>query len=200
MSENEYLDKSEFRSFDHCSSYKMYNIGYRGRAWLHANGEKAKLSGFLANCDTAHIKKILSANQCMVKLGLLLEYRYDTCKIITDNSYGGTDNIFRAYGFARNDESAIIIETVRKEKNYIEKFIVKYERMLKTLNCKNVNLRVSKLDIIYVAEDKDMMIELMEEIIKMKGICEMNVWFTYDRILMESHSNKLYAINMDKVV
>ena len=112
--------------------------------------------------------------------------------MISDNVYG--DNTFRAYGFACNDRAAIVIDAVRREKNYIEKFINKHKRILKTLDCENVDVTGKDVEIIYIMEDREMMSELASLLAEIKVIGKINIWVAYDAVLLEKHNNKLYSI------
>ena len=193
--ENEYLERNQFVTKDGHSSYSVYSLGFRGKSWLRISGVPIKCSSVMATRDTESIKKILASNQCAIELGILMDYKYQSYGLIKDMPKCTYHNI-RMLGVAKKNEDFIYIEPIRFHKDYQKEILIKLEsivelRKVSVNKCLDCNIRL-----IYVAEDYEMMMDIMKILSFSNYKNQEWIFFTYDRKLVEDTDNKVFRLSM----
>ena len=149
----------------------------------------------MATRDTESIKKILASNQCAIELGIFMDYKYQSYGPIKDMAKHTFYNI-RMLGVAQKNEDFIYIEPVRYHKDYQKEILIRLEsivelRKTSVNKCLDCNIRL-----IYVAEDYEMMMDIMKILSFSNYKNQEWIFFTYDRKLVEDTDNKVFRLSM----
>jgi len=200
LSQNDFLKKYQFKLVGDekgVSSYKYYSIGFKGKAFLYNECNiYAKKMGYMEQCTVSEVKKVLSANQVIIELGLANEMDVSVVKMVVDEGFHlfNNKNLFRAIGYCESENKINIIEPVRSVLTYEKDLIEKLKRIERTLECDKCNIDIKKdITIIIVAENYSKMRYIM-------SWCEdkyknFRMLFTYDTLFISSSKHKFFSVS-----
>lgn len=190
---NGYLVKKQFLTNpEKKSGYYIYFLGWRGKEYLYSKGKTVRLQGYMNQCGTVRLKKILAANQLMIKMfdASVFENAHTGQMIVCGIPNTPTNHLFRSYGFL-NDENigTYIFEPVRNENQLVEELIEKLKRIDYVLrNPKKCNqMLVTVPTVVIVAESRAQMDNLMmeEKLKKYNNKTTFELAFSYDRAAVD---------------
>lgn len=194
LSENRYLDRLEFTCDGEKLVFRVYRVGRKGRGWLSANDIRIRLNQYVEQCSAVQVKKILSANQAVIMLGEIDELNSTVAaQIIRYNKTKkrSTKYIFRAYGYLEQKLRSLIVESVRREDDYIANVQEKLRRIDSVLkHKKKCNIVLKKKPVVLlVAEEREHM-EQLRVYFEKRHYKYFELAFSYDRQLIDEADEK----------
>lgn len=161
-----YLRKLEFRTPHGVCTQKLYKVSNDGGAVLRSLGRSHKLSGYVDSLDAEQTKRLLSAWQLVLALGWERK-AVEARTAATICAEGVPNAIFRNQVMLHMPEETVLVESVRSAKGAATRLFQKLERMEKALSYpEKLTFPVQNPLLVIVAEDREHMLSLMEQLKK----------------------------------
>lgn len=193
LKEKSFIKQIEFVSDNSTSSYKAYYLGYHGIGLLRALDRKTYSQGYVSEIKTAKIKCLLASNQLLTQV-MVKDTEFKVSKIILNENIRNC--IVRPQSILTNGGKTYLIEVVRKTENWKEEFLNKlrrYENVIEHYD--NLNIKFSeKPNLIVQGESYDHMLEIMSMIKSRQDEVNIDIIFTFDRILLYSLKEAFFAL------
>ena len=193
LKEKSFIKQIEFVSENSTSSYKAYYLGYHGIGLLRALDRKTYSQGYVSEIKTAKIKCLLAANQLLTQI-MDLDTEYKVSKIILNESI--RDCIVRPQSIITCNNKSFLVEVVRKVDGWKGEFLNKlsrYENVIEHYDNLNIKFK-EKPTLIIQGESYDHMIEIMSMIKENYEELNIDIIYTYDRIVLYNLEDAFFSI------
>ncbi|MEG0855160.1 MAG: replication-relaxation family protein [Terrisporobacter sp.] len=198
LKEKSFVKQIEFISENSISSYKAYYLGYHGIGLLRALDRKTYSQGYVSEIKTAKIKCLLASNQLLTQV-MNGEADFKVSKIILNESIRNC--IVRPQSILNTNSKSYLVEVVRKTENWKEDFVNKlarYENVIENYETLNIKFKV-KPTLIIQGESYDHMIEIMSTTKEREENSNINIIYTYDRILLYNVEEAFFSLEEKQV-
>ena len=194
LKEKSFIKQIEFVSENSTSSYKAYYLGYHGIGLLRALDKKTYSQGYVSEIKTAKIKCLLASNQLLTQV-MDLDTKFKVSQIILNESIRNC--IVRPQSILTNNGKTYLVEVVRKIDNWEEEFLNKFHRYKNVIeNYDNLNIKFDEKPILLIqGESYNHMIEIMNMIKDRQEESNMDIIYTYDRILLYNLEESFFALD-----
>lgn len=193
LKEKSFIKQIEFVSENSTSSYKAYYLGYHGIGLLRALDRKTYSQGYVSEIKTVKIKCLLASNQLLTQI-MGKDTEFKVSKIILNENIRNC--IVRPQSILTNDGKNYLVEVVRKTDDWKEEFsnkLRRYENVIEHYD--NLNIKFSeKPSLIVQGESYDHMIEIMSMIKSRQEEVNIDIIFTFDRILLYNLEEAFFAL------
>lgn len=193
LKEKSFIKQIEFVSENSTSSYKAYYLGYHGIGLLRALDRKTYSQGYVSEIKTVKIKCLLASNQLLTQI-MGKDTEFKVSKIILNENIRNC--IVRPQSILTNDGKTYLVEVVRKTDDWKEEFsnkLRRYENVIEHYD--NLNIKFSeKPSLIVQGESYDHMIEIMSMIKSRQEEVNIDIIFTFDRILLYNLEEAFFAL------
>lgn len=193
LKEKSFIKQIEFVSENSTSSYKAYYLGYHGIGLLRALDRKTYSQGYVSEIKTEKIKCLLASNQLLTQV-MDKDTEFKVSKIILNENIRNC--IVRPQSILTSNGKTYLVEVVRKADNWDEEFsnkLRRYENVIEHYD--NLNIKFSdKPSLIVQGESYDHMLEIMSMIKNRQEEVNIDIIFTYDRILLYNLEGSFFAL------
>ena len=198
LKEKSFVKQIEFVSENSTSSYKAYSLGYHGIGLLRALDKKTYSQGYISEIKTAKIKSLLASNQLLTQI-MDEGTEFKVSKIILNENIRNC--IVRPQSILEYNNRTYLIEVIRMTDNWEDEFLNKlsrYEIVIEHYN--NLNIKFKNKPVLIVqGESYDHMINIMNIINERKEDTNVEIIYTYDRILLYNLEEAFFSIEEKKV-
>jgi len=195
LTKAQYLNKTEIFNACGVSAVRVYSVGFRGRGLLKATSVAPRLAGYISTLaeDQVRIKKILSANQFLIRTGVPAE-AVESCQVVFSKRFfsNSASNIFRPQAVVKASDSTNIIESVKRNVGWEKELLAKMDRMDAVFRRRTHNIELKAPYLTLIAEDPAHMKEIMR--IVSAGRHSFPIFFTCDTLTYSTPENCLYKV------
>lgn len=163
MTRANFLTEYDFRNSEDQLMYSAYGLGYRGRGLLKAMNEAPRMTGFIAQLDASLAMKLLSSNQYLIESNTSIKTLQVSKTILAQGKdIQKTHLIARPQGMVQNDTGTQLLESVRRNANYLDQLLEKLGRMQLLLDRNDLNVQLSDPSVLLICEDEAMLAEVQK--------------------------------------
>lgn len=181
-----FLKQIEFFSnvnYDSKSSFKAYTLGYHGMGVLRANGEIARLQGYISEQPTENIKKTLATNQLMISVMQETEATFESLLCLFEEG-NSKEVIIRPRAVFQSKENTYLIECVRSEANWKEDLLERIDRYQKVIDrYAFLNISLERKPILIILAESYRHMALIRRLIP--NTVSFNIIYSYDLALFD---------------
>lgn len=198
LKEKSFIKQIEFISENSTSSYKAYYLGYHGIGLLRALDKKTYSQGYVSEIKTAKIKCLLASNQLITQV-MKPGVNFRVSKIILNENIRNC--IVRPQSILECNDKPYLIEVIRKIDNWKDEFLNKlsrYENVIEHYDKLNISFK-EKPTLIIQGESYDHMIEIMNVLKEREEETDIDIIYTYDRILLYNLEQAFFIVEEKQV-
>lgn len=163
MTRANFLTEYAFRNSENHLMYAAYGLGYRGRGLLKAMNEAPRMTDFIAQLDACRAMKLLSSNQYLIESNTSIKTLQVAKTILAQGKdLQKTHLIARPQGMVQNDKGTQLLESVRRNANYLAQLLEKLGRMQLLLDRDDLNVQLSDPSVLLICEDEEMLAEVQK--------------------------------------
>lgn len=193
LKEKSFIKQIEFVSENSTSSYKAYYLGYHGIGLLRALDKKTYSQGYVSEIKTVKIKCLLASNQLLTQV-MDKDIDFSVSKIILNENMRNC--IVRPQAILTRNDKSYLIEAIRKVDGWKEEFLNKLDRYENVIeHYENLNIKFNEKPVLVVqGESYDHMLEIMSMIKNKEEGVNIDIIYTYDRILLYNLDEAFFAL------
>lgn len=198
LKEKSFIKQIEFVSENSTSSYKAYFLGYHGIGLLRALDKKTYSQGYVSEIKTAKIKCLLASNQLLTQV-MDKGTQFKVSKIILNENIRNC--IVRPQSILESNNLTYLVEVIRITDNWKDEFLNKLSRYEIAINhYDSVNIKFKNKPILIIqGESYDHMIDIMNMIQERKEEINIEIIYTYDRILLYNVEEAFFSIEEKQI-